>query len=115
MAAKWIAANPYPGRALVEGLKGDAHYLIVKEDKTLYDFAINAVCALPAAAPLLAPQPCGLAQEAAKGRGSGAAEPTRAPTPAAQARTSAASSRSTARSSSISAPATARSTTSTAR
>merc|ERR1719478_1268956 len=44
MAAKWIAANPYPGRALVEGLKGDAHYLIVKEDKTLYDFAINAVC-----------------------------------------------------------------------
>merc|ERR1719163_2493864 len=26
----WIKANPYPGRALVQGLKGDAHYLIVK-------------------------------------------------------------------------------------
>ena len=57
MAAKWIAANPYPGRALVEGLKGDAHYLIVKEDKTLYDFAINAVCALPAATPSLSTLP----------------------------------------------------------
>ena len=67
MAAKWIAANPYPGRALVEGLKGDAHYLIVKEDKTLYDFAINAVCALPAAAPLLSPQPCGLVKRLQRG------------------------------------------------
>merc|ERR1719390_570647 len=44
LGADVMAANPYPGRALVEGLKGDAHYLIVKEDKTLYDFAINAVC-----------------------------------------------------------------------
>ena len=44
IAQKWIDANPYPGRALVQGLKGDAHYLVVKEDKTLYDFAINAVC-----------------------------------------------------------------------
>jgi len=43
-AKTWIEKNPYPGRALVQGLKGDAHYLIVKEDKTLYDFAINAVC-----------------------------------------------------------------------
>ena len=38
------AAHPYPGRALVEGLKGDAHYLIVKQDGTLEDYAINAVC-----------------------------------------------------------------------
>merc|ERR1719171_2641331 len=30
----WIKANPYPGRALVQGLKGDAHYLIVKQDNT---------------------------------------------------------------------------------
>jgi len=44
IASKWIAANPYPGRALVEGLKGDAHYLIVKEDKTIENYAINAVC-----------------------------------------------------------------------
>jgi len=44
VASSWIEKNPYPGRALVQGLKGDAHYLVVKEDKTLYDFAINAVC-----------------------------------------------------------------------
>ena len=42
--AKWIKDVPYPSRKLVEGLKGDAHYLIVKEDNTLADFAINAVC-----------------------------------------------------------------------
>jgi hypothetical protein len=46
LAAKWISSNPYPSRALVEGLKGDAHYLIVKEDKTLENYAINAVCTL---------------------------------------------------------------------
>merc|ERR1712087_439810 len=44
LANTWIEKNPYPGRSLVQGLKGDAHYLIVKEDKTLADFAINAVC-----------------------------------------------------------------------
>ena len=32
------------GRSLVQGLKGDAHYLIVKQDGTLEDYAINAVC-----------------------------------------------------------------------
>merc|ERR1719163_712177 len=42
--AAWAKANPYPGRSLVQGLKGDAHYLIVKEDSTLEDYAINAVC-----------------------------------------------------------------------
>merc|ERR1712194_708542 len=36
--------HPYPDRALVEGLKGDAHYLIVKENGSLEDYAINAVC-----------------------------------------------------------------------
>jgi len=40
----WIAKHPYPERSLVQGLKGDAHYLIVKEDKTLEDYALNAVC-----------------------------------------------------------------------
>lgn len=30
--------------ALPQGLKGDATYLIVKEDKTIEDYGINAVC-----------------------------------------------------------------------
>jgi len=42
--AEWIQKYPYPGRSLVQGLKGDAHYLIVKEDKTIEDYALNAVC-----------------------------------------------------------------------
>ena len=42
--ADWISAHPYPTRSLVQGLKGDAHYLVVKEDKTLENYAINAVC-----------------------------------------------------------------------
>merc|ERR1712146_320002 len=40
----WAKKNPYPGRALVQGLKGDAHYLIVKEDGSIENYAINAVC-----------------------------------------------------------------------
>merc|ERR1719379_943417 len=40
----WAQANPYPGRALVQGLKGDAHYLIVNQDGSLENYAINAVC-----------------------------------------------------------------------
>ncbi len=43
-ASAWSARHPYPSRALVEGLRGDAHYLIVKEDGNLEDYAINAVC-----------------------------------------------------------------------
>merc|ERR1719262_194623 len=43
-AAAWAQANPYPARSLVQGLKGDAHYLIVKQDGVLEDYAINAVC-----------------------------------------------------------------------
>merc|ERR1719313_3304823 len=35
LVQSWIKANPYPGRSLVQGLKGDAHYLIVKQDGTL--------------------------------------------------------------------------------
>ena len=42
--AAWSEAHPYPQRALVEGLKGDAHYLIVKDDKSIETYAINAVC-----------------------------------------------------------------------
>ena len=43
-ATEWAKKHPYPDRALVEGLKGDAHYLIVKENGSLEDYAINAVC-----------------------------------------------------------------------
>jgi len=42
--ADWAKAHPFPSRALVQGLKGDAHYLIVKQDGSLEDYAINAVC-----------------------------------------------------------------------
>ena len=41
---KWIQQHPFPERSLIQGLKGDAHYLIVKKDNTLEDYAINAVC-----------------------------------------------------------------------
>jgi len=43
-AANWAKLHPFPERSLVQGLKGDAHYLIVKEDGKLEDYAINAVC-----------------------------------------------------------------------
>merc|ERR1711918_287323 len=42
--AEWAAKYPFPARSLVQGLKGDAHYLIVKSDGSLEDYAINAVC-----------------------------------------------------------------------
>merc|ERR1719224_310324 len=42
--AGWAKAHPFPERALVQGLKGDAHYLIVKQDGTLEPYALNAVC-----------------------------------------------------------------------
>jgi cytochrome b6-f complex iron-sulfur subunit len=44
VGADWAKKNPFPGRALVQGLKGDAHYLIVKESGDLENYAINAVC-----------------------------------------------------------------------
>ena len=40
----WKKAHPFPERSLVQGLKGDAHYLIVKQDGSLENYAINAVC-----------------------------------------------------------------------
>jgi cytochrome b6-f complex iron-sulfur subunit len=43
-AKDWAAKVPFPARSLVQGLKGDAHYLIVKADGSLEDYAINAVC-----------------------------------------------------------------------
>ncbi len=41
---KWIQEHPFPARNLVQGLKGDAHYLICKEDNTLEKYALNAIC-----------------------------------------------------------------------
>merc|ERR1719258_228344 len=42
--AGWTAKHGPGDRALVQGLKGDATYLIVKDDKTIETFGINAVC-----------------------------------------------------------------------
>jgi len=44
IAADWIKEHPYPTRSLAQGLAGDATYLVVKEDKTLEAYGINAVC-----------------------------------------------------------------------
>jgi cytochrome b6-f complex iron-sulfur subunit len=44
LSAKWAEAHPFPTRSLVQGLKGDAHYLIAKADGSLENYAINAVC-----------------------------------------------------------------------
>lgn len=44
LASEWARKHPFPSRALVEGLKGDAHYLIVQEDNSLREYALNAVC-----------------------------------------------------------------------
>ena len=40
----WVKVHPYPDRALVEGPKGDAHYLISTSNGNLESFALNAVC-----------------------------------------------------------------------
>jgi cytochrome b6-f complex iron-sulfur subunit len=40
----WLDSHQPGDRQLVQGLKGDAHYLIVTADKKLEDYAINAVC-----------------------------------------------------------------------
>jgi cytochrome b6-f complex iron-sulfur subunit len=40
----WLDSHQAGDRQLVQGLKGDAHYLIVTPDKKLEDYALNAVC-----------------------------------------------------------------------
>ena len=40
----WVRQHPFPERNLVQGLKGDAHYIIAKEDNSLEKYALNAVC-----------------------------------------------------------------------
>ena len=41
---KWLSTHGAGARELVQGLKGDATYLIVKEDKTIEKYGLNAVC-----------------------------------------------------------------------
>mmetsp|Transcript_527 Transcript_527/g.1350 ORF Transcript_527/g.1350 Transcript_527/m.1350 type:complete len:220 (+) Transcript_527:188-847(+) len=41
---KWLATHAAGERKLVEGLKGDATYLIVTPEKKIQDYALNAVC-----------------------------------------------------------------------
>jgi len=40
----WLDTHQAGERKLVQGLKGDATYLIVKEDKTIETYGLNAVC-----------------------------------------------------------------------
>jgi len=42
--AGWKASHTANARELVQGLRGDATYLILDENKNLADFALNAVC-----------------------------------------------------------------------
>ena len=42
--AGWKETHQAGARELVQGLKGDATYLILDENKNLADFALNAVC-----------------------------------------------------------------------
>jgi cytochrome b6-f complex iron-sulfur subunit len=44
IASDYLAAKPAGDRSLAQGLKGDATYLIVKDDKTLESYGLNAVC-----------------------------------------------------------------------
>jgi cytochrome b6-f complex iron-sulfur subunit len=40
----WLAKHQAGDRQLVQGLKGDAHYLIVTAENKIEDYALNAVC-----------------------------------------------------------------------
>merc|ERR1719444_637117 len=43
-AAEYLKTHPAKDRNLAQGLKGDATYLIVKDDGTLENYGLNAVC-----------------------------------------------------------------------
>jgi len=43
-AEGWLSSHNVGDRELVQGLKGDATYLIVDEGKVIRDYGINAVC-----------------------------------------------------------------------
>merc|ERR1712029_243575 len=40
----WLDSHQVGSRELVQGLKGDATYLIVDDNKQIRDYGINAVC-----------------------------------------------------------------------
>jgi cytochrome b6-f complex iron-sulfur subunit len=40
----WVDSHGPGARELVQGLKGDATYLILDDEKKMADFALNAVC-----------------------------------------------------------------------
>jgi len=42
--AGWLKTHQPGDRQLVQGLKGDAHYLIVENDGEIRNYALNAVC-----------------------------------------------------------------------
>jgi len=44
IAEEYIASKGAKDRSLAQGLKGDATYLIIKEDKSLEAYGLNAVC-----------------------------------------------------------------------
>jgi cytochrome b6-f complex iron-sulfur subunit len=44
LASAWTKSHDAGARELVQGLKGDATYLIVKSDGTLESYGLNAVC-----------------------------------------------------------------------
>jgi len=42
--AGWLSTHQVGERKLVQGLKGDATYLIIKDDKTIETYGLSAVC-----------------------------------------------------------------------
>ncbi len=44
IASEFLAKHTAGDRTLAQGLKGDPTYIVVKEDKTIADFGLNAVC-----------------------------------------------------------------------
>jgi len=42
--SSYLETHPAKDRSLAQGLKGDATYIIVKEDKTIESYGLNAVC-----------------------------------------------------------------------
>ena len=44
VAADYLASKTAGDRSLVQGFRGDATYLIVKDDQTLESYGLNAIC-----------------------------------------------------------------------
>jgi len=44
MAAEYVESKQAGDRSLAQGLKGDATYLIIKDDKSIESYGLNAVC-----------------------------------------------------------------------